>query len=277
MTFPIDRHVREDEHTQEGVCMNQLLEGRVAIVTGAASGNGRAIAIAFAEQGADVVLADIREDPREGGETTEARIRALSDAQVSFVRCDVTSTTDLEATVEAADAFGGVDILVNNAGILSKQSVLEASEAEFEQMMSVNVKSVYFGTQAAARSMVARGAGGSIINMSSIAGMRGTGGYAAYCTTKGAVRHMTYALADELGPNGIRVNALHPGIIETQMNIVDDPLIGTDQGEGYLQMIPLRRWGQPGDVADAAVYLASDLAAYVSGASLVVDGGYLRS
>jgi len=106
--------------------------------------------------------------------------------------------------------------------------------------------------------------------------MRGTGGYAAYCTSKGAVRHMTYALADELGPKGVRVNVLHPGIIDTRMNIVDDPVIGTEVGEGYLQMIPLRRWGQPGEVADAAVYLASELASYVNGASLVVDGGYLR-
>lgn len=256
--------------------MSKLLEGRVAVVTGAASGNGRAIAIAFAAQGADVVLADIREDPREGGETTEARIRAETDARVRFVRCDVTSTADLAAAVAAADELGGTDIMVNNAGILTKQSVLDADEGTFARMMDVNVKSVYFGTQAAARSMVARGSGGAIVNLSSIAGMRGTGGYAAYCTSKGAVRHMTMALADELGPSGIRVNALHPGIIDTQMNVVDDPMIGTEQGEGYLQMIPLRRWGQPGDVADAAVYLASDLSGYVSGSSLVVDGGYLR-
>ena len=87
---------------------------------------------------------------------------------------------------------------------------------------------------------------------------------------------MTYALADELGPKGVRVNVLHPGIIDTQMNIVDDPVIGTEVGEGYLQLIPLRRWGQPGEVADAALYLASELASYVNGASLVVDGGYLR-
>lgn len=256
--------------------MQALLQDRVALVTGAASGNGRAIALAFARQGAQLVLADIREDPREGGETTEALIRAESGAQVRFVHCDVTRVADLAEAVKAAEALGGIDIMVNNAGILSKQSVLEASEADFERMMSVNVASVYFGTQAAARPMAARGRG-SIINLSSIAGMRGTGGYALYCASKGAVRHLTYALADELGPSGIRVNALHPGIIETQMNIADDPLIGTEAGEGYLGMIPLRRWGQPGEVAEAALYLASDLSSYVTGASLVVDGGYLRS
>lgn len=256
--------------------MSGLLAGRVAVVTGAASGNGRAIALAFAKEGASVVIADIRQDPREGGIPTHQLIEQEASGQARFIQCDVTKVADLEAAIAAADSLGGVDVLVNNAGILTKQSVLEASEAEFERMMSVNVKSVYFGTQAAAKRMKAKGKG-SIINLSSIAGLRGTGGYALYCTTKGAVRLMTYALADELGPLGIRVNALHPGIIETQMNIADDPLIGTQTGDFYMNLIPLRRWGQPTDVADAAVFLASDQSGYVSGASLVVDGGYMRS
>ena len=255
--------------------MTKLLQSKVAVVTGGSSGNGRAIARAFAKHGADVVVADIRANPREGGTPTHELIPAETGARATFVHCDVTRVADLEAAVAAAEELGGIDVMVNNAGILTKQSVLEASETAFDTMMSVNVRSVYFGTQAAGRRMVARGSG-SIINLSSIAGMRGTGGYAAYCTSKGAVRHMTYALADELGPKGVRVNVLHPGIIDTQMNIVDDPVIGTEVGESYLQLIPLRRWGQPGEVADAAVYLASELASYVNGASLVVDGGYLR-
>ncbi|MCY4353582.1 MAG: SDR family oxidoreductase [Truepera sp.] len=255
--------------------MTKLLQGKVAVVTGGSSGNGRAIARAFAKHGADVVVADIRANPREGGTPTHELIPTETGARATFVHCDVTRVADLEAAVAAAEFLGGIDVMVNNAGILTKQSVLEASEAAFDTMMSVNVRSVYFGTQAAGRRMIERGSG-SIINLSSIAGMRGTGGYAAYCTSKGAVRHMTYALADELGPKGVRVNVLHPGIIDTRMNIVDDPVIGTEVGEGYLQMIPLRRWGQPGEVADAAVYLASELASYVNGASLVVDGGYLR-
>jgi NAD(P)-dependent dehydrogenase (short-subunit alcohol dehydrogenase family) len=250
-----------------------LLLGRVAVVTGAASGNGRAIALAFAREEASVVIADIRQDPREGGLPTHDMINR--EGKAIFTLCDVTSIADLETAMDVAETFGGIDIMVNNAGILTKQSVLEASEADFERMMNVNVKSVYFGTQAAAKRMVKKGRG-TIINLSSIAGMRGTGGYAAYCTSKGAVRHMTMALADELGPLGIRVNALHPGIIETQMNITDDPLVGTATGESYLGMIPLRRWGQPHEVAEAALYLASDLSSYVTGASLVVDGGYLR-
>ncbi len=255
--------------------MEHLLDGKAAVITGAASGNGRAIALEFARHGANVVVADIRQVPREGGQPTHELIEATTDRAARFVQCDVTKTADLVAAVATADEFGGIDIMVNNAGILSKQSVLDADEKEFDLIMAVNVKSVYMGTQAAARRMVEKGAG-NIINRSSIAGMRGTGGYAAYCTSKGAVRNMTMALADELGPRGIRVNAIHPGIMNTQMNIVDDPVIGTPEGEQYLPMIPLRRWGEPSEVADTAVYPASDMATYVTGASLVVDGGYLR-
>ena len=252
-----------------------LLSGKIAVVTGASSGNGRAIALAFAREGADVVLADIRESPREGGASTQQLIEQETSRRALYIHCDVTQLSDLEAAMAAADTLGGVDVMVNNAGILKKQSVLDASEADFDLITNVNIRSVYFGVQAAARRMLAKG-GGAIINLSSIAGLRGTGGYALYCTSKGAVRMMTHALADELGPKGIRVNALHPGIINTQMNVTDDPVIGTETGEGYLDMIPLRRWGEPGEVAKAALYLASDLSSYVSGSSLVVDGGYLR-
>ena len=253
-----------------------LLSAKVAVITGASSGNGRAIALAFAEAGAHIVVADITKEPREGGVPTSDLIASMVGVQARFAQCDVTRLADLERAMDVADELGGVDIMVNNAGILKKQSVLEASEADFDLMSNVNVKSVYFGTQVAAKRMLNRNKGGTIINMSSIAGLRGTGGYALYCTSKGAVRMMTHALADELGPEGIRVNALHPGIINTQMNIIDDPVIGTDTGEGYLDMIPLRRWGEPNEVAKAALYLASDLSSYVSGSSLVVDGGYLR-
>ena len=252
-----------------------LLADKVAIVTGGSSDNGRAIALAFAREGARVVVADVREEPREGGRPTAEKISVEAGLDAAFVHCDVTNLTDLRDAVAAADRWGGVDIMVNNAGILRKQSVLTASEAEFDEVSDVNVKSVYFGTQVAAKRMCEKGAG-TIINLSSIAGMRGTGGYALYCMSKGAVRLMTHALADELGPRGIRVNALHPGIIRTQMNLIDDPIIGTDTGEGYLDAIPLRRWGEAAEVAQAAVYLASDLSSYVSGSSLVVDGGYLR-
>lgn len=252
-----------------------MLSDRVAIVTGASSGNGRAIALAFARQGAKVVLADLTPDPREGGPPTGALIQADHPGQARFLRCDVSRVADLEAAVQLAEDWGGLDILVNNAGILKKEPILTATEAVFQQMIDVNVKSVFFGSQAAARVMIPRRRG-VIINLCSVAGMRGTGGFSHYNLTKGAVRLLGYALADELGPHGIRVNNVAPGIIRTQMNVVDDPVIGTATGEGYLDMIPARRWGEPSEVGDACVYLASDMASYVTGTTHVVDGGYLR-
>lgn len=252
-----------------------LLDGKVAIVTGAASGNGRAIALAFAQQGAKVIVADLTETPREGGEPTTAEIERQHPGRARFLRCDVARVADLGAAVDLAEAWGGLSIMVNNAGILRKEPILEATEATFAQMIDVNVKSVFFGCQAAARAMVPRKSG-VILNMCSIAGMRGTGGFSHYNLTKGAVRLLSYALADELGPHGIRVNALAPGIMTTMMNVEDDPVIGTAQGESYLPMIPARRWGTPDEVAQACVYLASDMASYVTGTTHVVDGGYLR-
>jgi NAD(P)-dependent dehydrogenase (short-subunit alcohol dehydrogenase family) len=251
------------------------LQGRVVVVTGGASGNGRAIALACAAAGADVVVADVRADPREGGMPTCDLIRERTGRRAVFVGCDVGEIASVEAAMAAADELGGVDVLVNNAGILRTGSLLETNEAAFETMIRVNLKGVFFASQAAARRMVARGRG-VIVNLSSIAGIRGTGGYGLYNATKGAVRLLTMSMADELGPAGIRVVSLHPGIIDTQMNVVDDPVIGTESGERYLDLIPLRRWGRAAEVADAVVFLASDRAAYITGTSLVLDGGYLR-
>jgi NAD(P)-dependent dehydrogenase (short-subunit alcohol dehydrogenase family) len=252
-----------------------LLDGQVAIVTGGASGNGRAIARAFAREGARVIVADLTEVPREGGETTVALIEAETLGRARFLRCDVTKIEDIQGVVDEAEAWGGLSVMVNNAGILKKEPILDATEVMFHRMIDVNVKSVFFGCQAAARVMVPRKRG-VILNMCSIAGMRGTGGFSHYNLTKGAVRLLTYALADELGPHGIRVNNVAPGIMATMMNVEDDPVIGTAQGESYLPMIPARRWGTPEEVASACVYLASDMASYVTGITHVIDGGYLR-
>ena len=252
-----------------------MLDDRIAIITGGSSGNGRAIAHRFAQNGARVIVADLQEAGREGGTPTADAINADRPGRARFVRCDVSNIDDLEALVAVAESWGGLDIMVNNAGILVKEPILDATEAVFHRMVDVNVKSVYFGSQAAARAM-SRRSSGVIINMCSIAGMRGTGGYSAYNLTKGAVRMLTFSLADELGPLGIRVNNVNPGIMRTQMNIEDDPVIGTETGEGYLDLIPARRWGEPEEVADACLFLASDLSKYVMGTSLIVDGGYLR-
>lgn len=223
-----------------------------------------------------MIVADVQAEPREGGQPTHELITAETQTRATFVKCNVTNIADLEAVVEAAQAFGGIDVMVNNAGVFRQQDFLTVTEAEYAFIIDINVKGVYFGAQAAAKRMVARGRG-SIINLSSVAGLQGTAAFVTYCTSKGAVRLMTYALADELGPQGIRVNALHPGLIETTMTTKDVPVIGSEMGTAIRQSIPLRRFGQPGDVADAAVYLASDLASYINGASLVIDGGLLRA
>ena len=252
-----------------------LLKDKIAIVTGGASGNGRSIAEGFVKQGAKVIVADLSAVGREGGTPIVDVINARTPGMAKFVKCDVSQIRELETLVDEAEDWGGLDIMVNNAGILQKEPILKATEETYHRMQDVNVKSVFFGSQLAARAMVKRKSG-VIINMCSIAGIRGTGGFCHYNMSKGAVRLLTFSLADELGPMGIRVNNVNPGIMRTQMNIEDDPVIGTETGEGYLDMIPARRWGEPEEVADACIYLASDMAKYVMGTSLVVDGGYLR-
>ncbi|WP_436348725.1 SDR family oxidoreductase [Natronorubrum sp. FCH18a] len=252
--------------------MSRLLSGDTAVVTGGSSGIGRSIALQFASHGADVVIADLQPEPREGGISTHKQIENETDASARYVECDVTDVSDLERAVDAADEFGGISIMVNNAGTFRDESFLEVTEAEFDQLMDVNVKGVFFGAQTAARKMV-DAAGGSIINLSSVAGYRGAGDYTSYCTSKGAVRLFTYALADRLGRNGIRVNAIHPGSIDTAMMNEDSSVFGTEAGERLLESIPLGERGEPKDVGNTAVYLASDLASYVTGESIIVDGG----
>ncbi|ELZ06599.1 SDR family oxidoreductase [Natrialba aegyptia] len=254
------------------MAQSQMLEDDVTIVTGGSSGNGRAIARQFATEGSDVVVADIRDSPREGGTPTHELIEEETDAGATFVECDVTSVGDLENAVGAADEFGGVTVMVNNAGIFHGEEFLEVGEDDFDRMMDINVKGVYFGAQAAANRMV-EADGGRIINLSSIAGLEGAGDFVTYCGTKGAIRLLTYAMAAKLGPEGVRVNAIHPGLIETTMTTDDVEIFGTEAESGYLETIPSRRAGQPEDVADAALYLASDLSSYINGESLVVDGG----
>jgi NAD(P)-dependent dehydrogenase (short-subunit alcohol dehydrogenase family) len=240
------------------------------------SGNGRAIARLFAEHGADVVVADIREEPRAADTSTQDLIETKTDSRAAFIECDVTQKDDLEMAMDKAEEMGGVDVMVNNAGIFRGEEFLSVTEAEFDQLIDINVKGVFFGTQVAGERMREQG-GGSIINLSSVAGLEGTGEYVSYCTSKGAVRLMTYATADALGPDSIRVNAIHPGVIETAMTTEDVPIVGTEQGEQFLEAIPSRRFGEPDDVADVALFLASDLSSYVNGESLVVDGGMTSS
>lgn len=245
-----------------------LLEGKVAIVTGGSSAIGRAVALRFAAEGARaVVVADLQPEPREGGRPTHELVQEAGTETV-FVRTDVSSPADTAAMVEAAEQFGGVDVLVNNAGVLRFGKLVDVSEADYDLLMDVNVKGVMFACQAAVRSMTAAERPGVIINLSSVGGLHGVPGISVYCAAKGAVRLLTYSLAQELGRKGIRVCALHPGVIDTSMTKVDVPV-------GDRELPPVGRVGQPDDVAQAAAFLASNRAGFVSGASLTVDGGEL--
>ena len=249
-----------------------LLDDKTSVVTGASSGIGRGIALAFAEYGSDVLVADIREEPKEDGIPTHEKIESETNQQAAFIDCDVSNVDDLEAAMDVADQLGGVDVMVNNAGIWRPEEFLEISEEEYQQVMDINTKGTYFGSQAAANRMINTG-GGSIINLSSVHGIYGNAGHPTYTVSKGGVRILTYSLAHKLGESGIRVNAVPPGAIDTAIG-PEDMESSEEQMEQLLQMIPLSRQGQPEDVAGVAVFLASDLAAYVSGTSIVVDGGW---
>jgi NAD(P)-dependent dehydrogenase (short-subunit alcohol dehydrogenase family) len=256
--------------------MSELLRGKTAVVTGASSGNGRAIARTFADNGADIVIADIRKEPRLGGTPTHELVAQETDASASFVECDVTSNDDLRAAVSEADEYGGIDVMVNNAGIFAHSEDLSSvTEDEYRTMMDINTKGPFFGSQLAAEKMRESG-GGNIINLSSINGDVGTKSNVPYCASKGAVRVMTYALADALAPD-IRVNAIHPGMIETAQIVKDYDHLEADKREERLDTIPLGRQGRPEEIAKAALFLASDLASYVNAASLVVDGGVVNT
>jgi NAD(P)-dependent dehydrogenase (short-subunit alcohol dehydrogenase family) len=252
--------------------MSALLKDRTVVVTGAASGNGRSIARTFADHGADIIVADVREDPRESGTPTHELIETETERSAKFVECDVTDLEDIRDAVDAAKVFGGIDVMVNNAGILKTGAITELSEDEYDAVMDVNAKGVFLGCKAAAERM---NDGGNIINISSTAGIIGGEENSIYCASKGAVRLLTYSLAAELGPE-VRVNAIHPGTTDTQMVTKDIEIMGTDKVEEQTQSIPLRRFGRPEDVADTAVYLASDLSDYVTGESILVDGGSLH-
>jgi NAD(P)-dependent dehydrogenase (short-subunit alcohol dehydrogenase family) len=252
-----------------------LLEGKTAVVTGGSSGIGRGIARGFAEHGAAaVVVADVREEPKEGGAPTHELLADETDTASTFVHCDVTDTDDLVAAADAAEEFGGLDVWVNNAGILHMTEFLEVTEEDYQHLLDVNTKGAYFGSQVAAERLIDR-EGGSIINISSVAGLFGNGNWSTYATSKGGLTTMTYSIAHSLGEYGIRVNAIHPGGIETKISgEPPDPETAAAQAEQFTQMVPLGRYGKPEDIAGAAVFLASDLASYVTGESLVVDGGW---
>jgi NAD(P)-dependent dehydrogenase (short-subunit alcohol dehydrogenase family) len=243
------------------------LKDKVAIITGGAHGMGACEARLFADHGAKVVIADVME--REG-DAVAADIRA-GQAQARFVHADVTSEADWHRLIEAAvAAFGRLDILVNNAGI-SGSSVGDHDGLEgWQRLLAVNATSVFLGTKLAAPVM-ARTGGGSIVNISSIMGIvGGPEGHPAYHASKAAVRNYTKAAACRYGPQGIRVNSVHPGYLPPMLNATN---AGSRQAK--IERTPLRRLGEPIDVAYGVLYLASDEASFVTGAELTIDGGYI--
>ena len=239
------------------------LNGKIAIVTGGAQGQGAAIVRAFVAEGAQVVIADIAE------EAGEALAAELGDA-ATFRRHDVSDPASWSALVEAtAEAFGPVSVLVNNAGILRFGQVDQMSLEEAELIWRVNQGGCFLGMQAVVPTMKRNG-GGSIVNASSVEGLGGMGSVVAYCGSKWAIRGMTKAASHELASRNIRVNSVHPGMIDTGMTREHG---GDAAMEFGATKIPMRRVGRPEDVAPTYVFLASDESAYVTGAEIAVDGG----
>ena len=244
----------------------KLLEGKVALVTGAARGIGKSIALRYASEGADIAFTDLVID--ENGRATEEEIRALG-VRVKGYASNAASFDEAHKTVEeVVKDFGGIDILVNNAGITKDGLMLRMSEAQWDAVIAVNLKSAFNFVHACVPVMMRRRSG-SIINMASVVGVHGNAGQANYAASKAGMIALAKSVAQEMGPKGIRANAIAPGFIETAMTAA----LPDSVREEWVKKIPLRRGGTPDDVADVAVFLASNLSSYVSGQVIQVDGG----
>ena len=245
------------------------LQGKVAIVTGAASGFGRGIAELYASEGAKVVIADLN------GEGAKAVATSIGADNAMSIATDVTNRESVNAMIAAAvKTFGGLDILVNNAGYTHKnQSLMTVTEDDFDRIYAVNVKAIYLTTLAAVPEMEKRG-GGVIINTASTAGLRPRPGLTWYNGSKGAAITLTKSMAVELAPKNIRVNAINPvigetGMIEQFMGVADTP----ENRAKFVAGIPLGRFSKPLDIANAALFLAEPASAFITGVAIEVDGG----
>ncbi len=244
----------------------KLLEGKVALITGAARGIGKSIAVKFAKEGANIAFTDLNYD--ENMQATEKEIQALG-VKAKGYASNAASFTDSEKLIENVVAdFERIDILVNNAGITRDNLLLRMQEADWDLVMTVNLKSAFNLTKTVQRIMMKQRIG-SIINMSSVVGVEGNAGQSNYSASKAGLIGFTKSIAQELGSRNIRCNAIAPGFIETEMT----QKLKEDVRETWIQSIPLRRSGKPEDVADVATFLASDLSSYVTGQVINVCGG----
>ena len=244
----------------------KLLEGKVALITGAARGIGKAIAVKFAQEGANIAFTDLNYD--ENMQTTEAELNSLGIKAKGYAS-NAASFEDSEKLIEEVVAdFERIDILVNNAGITRDNLLLRMQEADWDLVMTINLKSVFNLTKSVQRVMMKQRVG-SIINMSSVVGVEGNAGQSNYSASKAGMIGFTKSIAQELGSRNIRCNAIAPGFIETEMT----HKLKEDVRETWIQTIPLRRSGKPEDVANVATFLASDLSSYVSGQVINVCGG----
>lgn len=246
------------------------LSGKVAIITGAARGIGRACAERFAREGAKVVVADI--DQARGQETAAAISEGGS--ETLFVACDVGDSVQVSGLITASvDAFGALDVLVNSAGILHNSDFLDVTEEDFDHVLRVNLKGPLLVGQAVARQLIDQGRGGAIVNLSSVGAVLAAPFQAAYNVSKGGVAQLTRVMALSLAPHGIRVNAVGPGTIGTDMT--NDLLEDVALRRRILSRTPLGRVGDPAEVAAVVVFLASEEASYITGQTVYCDGGRL--
>lgn len=246
------------------------LDGKVAIVTGGNSGIGKAVVLALAEQGANVVI-DYISHP-EATEEVERQVAALGDRAIG-VKADVSKVADLKKLVGAAvKQFGRLDIMVNNAGIETRTGILDSTEKQFDMVIAINLKSAFFGTQLAAQQMVDQGDGGVIINISSVHEDWPMPGNTPYCLSKGGMRMLTRTAGVELAPYGVRVVGLGPGAVATPINLVEMDPKTLKKVEGY---IPLGRMAQPEEIASVVAFLAGPGAVYMTGTTVFADGAIM--
>jgi 3alpha(or 20beta)-hydroxysteroid dehydrogenase len=238
------------------------LRDKIIIITGGARGQGAAEARLFVREGARVIITDVLDS--QGAQLA----RELGQDNATFVRHDVSSETDWQKALDTAAALGGLHGLINNAGIYQPATLMETDAALFERHMRINQLGVFLGMKAVVP-LMERSGGGAIVNISSVAGLRGSPGAIAYSATKWAVRGMTKAAAVDLAPRGIRVNSIHPGPIDTPMLDVRT----AEQNERRLQAVPMKRRGTPEEVADLVLFLVSDESRYITGAEVAIDGG----